>query len=269
LKTLYDPHMKKSALLMDTITDATDEARGHIVISGSHGGHYPAALASRAGIRAVIFNDAGIGLEEAGVAGVLSLADVGMAAAATDCQSCRIGSAQDAVDRGRISVVNAVAARLGVEPGMSVADALDRLADAPTPDNQLPPYAEARSSITLEGTNTEVWLLDSASLVKPEDAGKIVITASHGALIGGDPTRALKADARITVFNDAGIGIDEVGVTRLPALDQKSLACVTVDCMTARIGDAASALETGIISRVNETAKAMGAEPGMPLKDWL
>jgi hypothetical protein len=261
--------MKKLPLLMDSITDATDEARGQIVISGSHGGHYPAALASLAGIRAVIFNDAGGGLEKAGVAGVLSLADVGMAAAATDCQSCRIGSAQDALDRGRISFVNAVAAGLGVEVGMSVADALDCLANAHAPEDKLPPYAEARSSITLEGSNTEIWLLDSASLVKPEDEGKIVITGSHGALIGGDPTRALKADARITVFNDAGIGIDEVGVTRLPALDQKSLAAVTVDCMTARIGDAASALETGLISRANQTALATGAEIGLPLKDWL
>jgi hypothetical protein len=261
--------MQTSPLLMDSITDATDQARGQIVICGSHGGQYPAALASRAGVRAVIFSDAGIGLEEAGVAGVLSLAGVGMAAAATDCQSCRIGSAQDSLDRGRISVANAVAAGLGVEPGMSVVAALDCLAAAPGPEGQLPLYAEARRSITLEGTNTEVWLLDSASLVKPEDDGEIVITGSHGGLIGGDPARALKAVVRIAVFNDAGIGIDDVGVTRLPALDQKSIAAVTVDCMSARIGDAASALETGIISRANQTAKAMGAKTGTFLKDWL
>ena len=254
---------------MDTITDATDQARGQIVISGSHGGHYAAALASRAGIRAVIFNDAGIGLEQAGVAGVLSLAEMGMAAAATDCQTCRIGSAHDAHAHGRISVVNAVAARLGVEPGMSVADALDRLADAPTPDGELPPYAEARKSITLPGAKTEIWLLDSASLIKPEDEGQIVITGSHGGLIGGDPARALKADVWIAIFNDAGIGIDDAGVTRLPALDQKSIAAVAVDCMTARIGDAASAYETGVISRANQTALEMGAEHGMPLEDWL
>ena len=56
---------------LDSITDANAESRGRLVVSGSHGGIYPASVASRWDIQAVLFNDAGIGFEDAGVAGGL------------------------------------------------------------------------------------------------------------------------------------------------------------------------------------------------------
>jgi len=265
----YDHGMNPKPLLLDSITDVSELVRERIVVSGSHGGHYPAALASHAGVGAVLFNDAGIGLEDAGVAGVLSLSKVGMAAAAVDCMSCRIGSAQDAVDRGRISVANAVAAELGIRAGMTVDDAVNCLGKGPLPHGILPDHVEARQSVALGKAGPVIWLLDSASLVRPEDEGQIVITGSHGGLIGGDPARALKAAARIAVFNDAGVGLDDVGISRLPALDQKSIAAVTVSCMSARIGDAVSALETGVISHANDTAVKLGAAVNLSLKVWL
>ena len=95
------------------------------------------------------------------------------------------------------------------------------------------------------------------------------MTGSHGALIGGDPARALKAKARIAVFNDAGVGIESIGITRLPALDDRGVAAVTVSAATARIGDAASALETGVISHTNELAAKLGARVGAQLGGWL
>ena len=77
-------------ITLDSITDAGPEARDQIAISGSHGGIYPAAVASAAGLRGVAFNDAGIGFQDAGIAGVMALDTVGMAAIAVDCQTCRI-----------------------------------------------------------------------------------------------------------------------------------------------------------------------------------
>ena len=254
---------------LDSITDANAESRGRLVVSGSHGGIYPASVASRWDIQAVLFNDAGIGFEDAGVAGVLELANVGMAAAAVDCNTCRIGSATDATERGRISVVNGVAKSLGIKEGMSVIEALKRLTKAPTPTGKLPPVPEARSTITLPASERVIHLLDSASLVTSDDIGEIVITGSHGGLIGGDPARALKTAARIAVFNDAGVGIDGVGISRLPALNGRGIAAVTVDCWTARIGDAVSTLKTGVLSHVNRTAEAQGAQRGSTLHSWL
>ena len=261
--------MSNKPLLLDSITDANAESAGRLVVSGSHGGIYPAAVASQWDIRAVLFNDAGIGFEDAGVAGVLKLAAVGMAAAAMDCHTCRIGSATDAIERGRISVVNAVAKTLGIAEGMNVTETVDRLTDTPAPTGKLPPVPEARSITTLPTSRHVIHLLDSASLVTSDDAGEIVITGSHGGLIGGDPARALKAAAQIAVFNDAGVGVDGIGVTRLPALGGRGIAAVTIDCHTARIGDAASTLETGVISHVNQTAEAYGAQEGFTLRSWL
>jgi hypothetical protein len=255
-------------LLLDSITDAGADARGRVVASGSHGGMYPAALASAAGARAVLFNDAGIGLERAGVAGVLALAGVGMAAAGVDCMSCRIGSAADMLARGRISVANAAAEALGVEPGMTVTEAAEAFAEGPMPTGRLLEVAEARRTVTLASGLTVV-LVDSASLVTPEDAGAMVVTGSHGGLIGGDPRRALKAAARVASFNDAGFGPEDIGASRLPALDARGVAAVTVACASARIGDADSALATGVISRVNTVAAALGARDGAGLAEWL
>ena len=58
-------------LLADTITRLPYEAAGAVVVSGSHGGCYPAQLAAKAKVRAVILNDAGFGLDEAGRADVV------------------------------------------------------------------------------------------------------------------------------------------------------------------------------------------------------
>lgn len=174
--------MTAAPLLLDSITDAKENAAGEVVVSGSHGGLYAATLASRAAVRAVVFSDAGIGLERAGVAGVLALAEVGLAAAAADYRTCRIGIATDALQRGRISVTNPVAADLGVEPGMPVAEAVSHLCDAATPRDRLPAQQESRRQVLLEPANTIVWLLDSASLVRSDDRGQIIVIGSHGGL---------------------------------------------------------------------------------------
>lgn len=266
VKPLGCPSMR---YLLDSITDARADHAGGVAISGSHGGIYPATVASRAGLHAVILNDAGIGFERAGVAGLAALERCGMAAAAADCMSCQIGAARDTDRGGIISVANAQAAACGVVAGMSVADAAARLAGAPAPHAMLPAMAETRREVRLQGCPTPVILLDSASLVGPDDVGGIVVTGSHGGLIGGDPARALKARARVAVFNDAGIGRGRIGTTRLPALDRIGVAAVTVGHDSARIGDAASAVETGVISAANDTATGLGARVGVALSDWL
>lgn len=254
-------------LMLDSITDAGPDARGAVAACGSHGGRYPAAVASAAGLRAVILNDAGIGLEGAGVAGIAALDGIGMAAAAVDAGTCRIGSASSLVETGMISTANAGAAALGVVPGMPAAEAARRLDAAPVPHGALPPVAEARGAATLGAVT--VALLDSASLVGPRDAGAVVVTGSHGGLIGGDPGRALKAACRVAAFNDAGGGLGGIGYGRLPALDARGIAAVTVGHGTARIGEARSSLETGVISRANAAAQALGAAEGMALRGWL
>jgi hypothetical protein len=90
-----------------------------------------------------------------------------------------------------------------------------------------------------------------------------VLTGSHGGLLGGRPEAALKADALAAVYNDAGIGIDEAGITRLPALDARKIAAATVAATSARIGEGLSTYQDGNISRINQTAAEFGAREGM------
>jgi len=105
--------------------------------------------------------------------------------------------------------------------------------------------------------------------VLPEDAGAIVITGSHGGLLGGRPETALKVDARAALYSDAGVGVDEAGISRLPALAARGIAAATVSAASARIGDAKSIYQDGVISHVNAVAAAAGARSGMTARDFV
>lgn len=251
----------------DSITDADADAQGRIGISGSHGGMFAAACASRAGLRAVILNDAGKGLNDAGIAGIRALSDQGMAGCAVDCMSAEIGSAQDSYDNGIISYANPVAQRLGIITGLSVKDATKRLSEAPEPAGMMEAVPEESDVVTVHGL--EVLCVDSASLITAKDAGRIIVTGSHGGLIGGNPARACKAEARFVSFSDAGIGKNNIGLSRLPPLARRTIAAVTLDCHSCEIGNSASALETGVVSDANQTAADYGICAGMTLRDSI
>src|SRR5262249_38137377 len=121
----------------------------------------------------------------------------------------------------------------------------------------------------LEIEPPQVWALDSASLVLPEHKDAIVITGSHGGLLGGKPEAALKYDVRGALYNDAGIGKDSAGTSRLPALDARGIAAATVSAASARIGDARSTYEDGIISRVNRCAATLGLGEAISAREFV
>ena len=187
-----------------------------------------------------------------------------MAAAAVDCMSARIGDGADMLARGVISHANAYAALCGVVAGQSCRDAAARLRAAPAPRSGPPPYAEGRWRMA--GGPPEVWALDSVGKIEAADAGRILVIGSHGALHGGRPESALGVEAAAAVFNDAGVGADRIGITRLPVLAARGIPAATVDCMSARIGDGRSMWESGRISHVNATASQLGAAPGMSVQ---
>ncbi len=240
------------------------EVAGKVLVAGSHGGIIAAHLGAKAGAHALILNDAGLGKDRAGIAGLASLEAIGMAAAAVDCMSARIGDGADMLARGVISHANAFAARCGVVGGQSCREAAERLLRAQAPRASPPPYTEGRWRIAAGAP--EVWALDSVGKVLPEDAGRILVIGSHGALHGGRPETALAIDAAAAVFNDAGVGADRVGVTRLPVLAARGMPAVAVDCMSARIGDGRSMWESGRILHVNAPAAALGATRGMSVQ---
>ena len=250
----------------DSIT-RLDAPRGKVIVAASHGAIYAAYLAAKAQVRAVILNDAGVGRDGAGIGGLAYLEGFGLAAATIAHDSARIGDGADMLARGRISHVNAPARARGVAPGQSCGDAAERLRSAPDFTRAVPDLEETRS-LMLAGP-PPVWAVDSASLVLPEDTGTIVITGSHGGLLGGRPETALKVDARVAVYSDASIGADEAGISRLPALATRGIAAATVSAASARIGDAKSLYQDGVISHVNTVAAAAGARPGMTTRAFV
>jgi hypothetical protein len=252
-------------LTADSVTELDARHRGAVLVAGSHGGRIAAWYASRAGVHAVILNDAGVGMEEAGVAGLAALAAIGMAAAAADCATARIGDGADTLARGVVSRVNRLAAACGVVPGMPVRDAAVRMTQAPPPRGALASPGEGRSR--LRAAPPEIWALDSVGLALPEDAGRILVFGSHGALHGGRAATAIPVAARAAAFHDAGAKVEDL--TRLPALAARGIPAVTVSAASARIGEARSMWETGTISFANAQAAALGAKPGISLADFL
>lgn len=252
----------------DTITKLPAEAEGAVVVSGSHGGRYPGYLAAKGRVRAAIFNDASGGKDGAGFGSLAYLDALGIAAATVSHDSARIGDTDDMIARGRISAVNAAAAAAGVVTGMACLAAAVRLTRAPHRVSVAPELGEARVEIAGAGPR-RIVVVDSASLVRPEDAGQVIVTGSHGGLIAGDPAAALRAHGFAGVFNDAGVGIEDAGVGRLPALDSRGIGAFTVSSASARIGEGRSTFEDGIISRVNATAARRGATEGMRARDVL
>ena len=259
--------MPAPIVIADSITRIGDEANGAVVVNASHGGIYAAYLAAKLHAAAAIFNDAGVGKDRAGIGGLDYLDGLGIAAATIGHDTARIGDGADMLARGIITHANALAVALGVRPRLPCAEAAALLQQA-RPSDRLPPEAlEAAFLVVPE--QVQVWALDSASLVMPEHRDSIVVTGSHGGLLGGRPETALKYDVRAAFYNDAGIGIDEAGISRLPALDSRGIPAATVSATSARIGDARSTYENGMISRVNAGAAALGLHAGISAREFV
>lgn len=255
-----------------TITVLPDDPAGAVLLTGSHGGTYTGRLAAGLGTRGIVFHDAGIGLGGAGIAGLVLLDGIAIPAAALGHFTCRIGDTDDMLARGTVSTVNDAGAALGGEVGMTADEILEVFARGAVRHPVALPYIESRTELLRAGGSRTLVLVDSAASVDPvRDVGSIVVSGSHGALIGGNPAKALKAEAFAAVFNDAGIGIDSAGTARLAALDDRGIAALTVSGETARIGEAFSTL-AGTVSAVNSVARRLGAVEGEVLAhrllDW-
>jgi Na+/phosphate symporter len=113
--------------LIDSITQLTASDAGCIAVSGSHGGISSARFALEARPLLSVFNDAGVGKMEAGIAGLAFLQVNGLAACAVAHTSACIGVAQSTLDDGIISHSNALALALGITVGQTCRDAVARM----------------------------------------------------------------------------------------------------------------------------------------------
>ena len=105
-------------------------------------------------------------------------------------------------------------------------------------------------------------IVDSITELRPSDAGCLAVSGSHGGM--SSARYALAARPLLSVFNDAGVGLDGAGIKALPCLQEHGLAACAVAHTSARIGAAESTLTTGTVSHANLLAQALGVRPGLP-----
>lgn len=109
-----------------------------------------------------------------------------------------------------------------------------------------------------------VVAVDTIAHLAPEDAGRIVMTGSHGGLSSGE--YAARVPVAAVFFNDAGIGKDGAGVAALAALEAEGIAAGAVSHDSAAIGEALETWNSGVISTLNAPAAALGFAVGEPVR---
>jgi hypothetical protein len=110
-------------------------------------------------------------------------------------------------------------------------------------------------------------VVDSITELTDTDAGCIAISGSHGGVSSG--RFALAARPALSIFNDAGVGLERAGLAALDLLQQQGLAACTVSHQSARIGDAGSTLSSGVISYSNPLARQAGVAPGLGCREAI
>jgi len=111
--------------IVDSITELHTGDAGCIAVSGSHGGMSSSRYAAAARPLLSVFNDAGVGKDAAGIAGLTALQGEGLAACTVGHGSARIGDARSTLYDGMVTHVNACAASLGIRAGQTCREAVE------------------------------------------------------------------------------------------------------------------------------------------------
>ena len=106
--------------LVDSVAELTPDDVGCIAITASHGGLSAGRYALAVRPALTVFNDAGVGLAQAGIAALPMLDEAGLAACTVAHTSACIGQAQSTWATGVISHVNTKALALGLSPGQAL-----------------------------------------------------------------------------------------------------------------------------------------------------
>lgn len=113
-----------TVVAMDSMSMCGEQDRGQVVVAASNGGLVSAEVAHAYGCRCVVLNDAGIGKDAAGIAGISAMDAHGIVAMAVGHHTAEISNGLDMWDNGVISHVNRAAAQAGFAVGQAVKTAV-------------------------------------------------------------------------------------------------------------------------------------------------
>lgn len=116
---------KARIVIVDTSSEVDQSNNMDIIITGSHGGVNACEYMANLKIKGMVSNDAGIGKNEAGIAGMKALDKYDIPAVAVATMSAKIGNGTSTYEQGRLSATNELAKKLGISEGMSAIEAAD------------------------------------------------------------------------------------------------------------------------------------------------
>jgi uncharacterized protein YunC (DUF1805 family) len=121
---------KARLIIVDTTSDVHEGNDNDVIVTGSHSGINSGEYLAHNKIKGTIGNDAGIGKENAGIAGLKILEEHGIPAAAVASMSAHIGNGTSTYEQGKISAANETAKKLGIAIGMSAKEAAEKMFEA-------------------------------------------------------------------------------------------------------------------------------------------
>lgn len=250
-------------LVGDSLTsfEDADDLADAVVLGASFAGRPTGILPVRQGARGWIAHEGGPGKDAAGIAGLPLADEYGVPAAAIATAEARL-SGGDSLLTGTVSAVNETARALGVREGMPGEVAALVMLDAPlgiphVVDGLIDESVHTMCE-TADGRILAVW---SSSRIDGDLSRDVLVVASHGAKVMA--TYALRTRPRGLICNDAGFGLGRSGVEGLLILAEYGIAAAAVATDSARIGDALSTYDDGVLSTVNSVAAALGVAEGM------
>lgn len=116
---------KARIVIVDTSSEVDQSNNMDIIITGSHGGVNACEYMGNMKIKGMVSNDAGIGKNEAGIAGMKALDKYDIPAVAVATMSAKIGNGTSTYEQGKVSATNELAKKLGISEGMSAREAAD------------------------------------------------------------------------------------------------------------------------------------------------
>ncbi len=256
-------HGDSDIVIMDSARYCDERNEGDVVIAASYCGVLPVRLIAPHSPRGVIAHDVGIAADGSGIAGLWYLEAIGVPAASVDAPSAELGNGRDMYESGRISRVNILAERCGVEPGMSVRRAADLLATE-DPGNRSATTKVRREQKASDGDGHSIVVTDSIVFALPEDTNNVLVTAGHTGKTGA--VFIEDVSPRGFICADGGPAKNGSGTSGLAALDDSGLPGACYDVSTAGMGDAFDAWERGLISAANELARQRGVRPGQTVQ---
>jgi hypothetical protein len=237
---------------------------GDVIVAASYAGVTPARMLLEIGPRGYIGHDACGDRFGGAVAGLYFLEALGIPAAAADGMTAELGNGMDLYQNGRISRVNAPAAKCGVGVGDTVAETAARMMRN---DPGVISREEVRGRQVVEETEQgRVVVTDSILFARPEDRARSVL------VVGGYSGRTsaeffLSVSPIAFIASDGGRSKNESGTAGLAIAERAGMPGAAVDARTAPMGDAMAAYREGLVGDLNESARARGVSKGMTVAE--